>query len=64
MFNPAFIIGCLFTAILLSRLAYGEEDLPVSERAADEVLSLPLHASLEDGQVDHVIEAVLQAVSS
>lgn len=42
----------------------GEEDLPVSERAADEVLSLPLHASLEDGQVDHVIEAVLLAVSS
>lgn len=40
----------------------GEENLPNSERAAEQVLSLPLHASLTDEDVDHVIEAVRQAV--
>jgi dTDP-4-amino-4,6-dideoxygalactose transaminase len=42
----------------------GEEELPVSEQAADEVLSLPLHGGLSEEQVDHVIDAMLQAVSS
>jgi dTDP-4-amino-4,6-dideoxygalactose transaminase len=40
----------------------GEEDLPVSERIADEVLSLPLRSDLTDNQVDRVIEAVLRTV--
>lgn len=40
----------------------GEEDLPVSEQIADEVLSLPVHSGLADGDVDHVIDAVLRAV--
>jgi len=40
----------------------GEEELPVSEQIADEVLSLPIHAGLDEKEVDHVIEAVLQAV--
>lgn len=40
----------------------GEEELPVSEQTADEVLSLPIHAGLDEQEVDHVIEAVLQAV--
>jgi dTDP-4-amino-4,6-dideoxygalactose transaminase len=39
----------------------GEEKLPVSEQIADEVLSLPLHASLTDEDADRVVEAVLQA---
>jgi UDP-2-acetamido-2-deoxy-ribo-hexuluronate aminotransferase len=40
----------------------GEEELAISERAADEVLSLPLHPGLTEGDVDQVIEAVLGAV--
>jgi dTDP-4-amino-4,6-dideoxygalactose transaminase len=40
----------------------GEEELPVSERVADEVLSLPLHAGLSGEDVERVIEALLQAV--
>lgn len=40
----------------------GEEELPVSEQIADEVLSLPVHAGLGDDDVEHVIKAVLQAV--
>jgi dTDP-4-amino-4,6-dideoxygalactose transaminase len=40
----------------------GEERLPMSERIADEVLSLPLHAGLSDEDVERVIEAVVQAV--
>jgi UDP-2-acetamido-2-deoxy-ribo-hexuluronate aminotransferase len=38
--------------------------LPESERAAREVLSLPLHAFLEDGDQDRVIEAVLSGLES
>ena len=36
--------------------------LPVSERMAREVLSLPIHADLTDAEVDRVIAAVLLAV--
>ncbi len=36
--------------------------LPVSERLAGEVLSLPLHADLTDDEVERVIEAVTNAV--
>lgn len=40
----------------------GYEALPVSEQAADEVLTLPLHDSLGEDDIDYVIDAVLQAV--
>jgi len=40
----------------------GEENLPVSEQLAREVLSLPLHAGLSDEDVDYIIGGVLQAV--
>ncbi len=39
-------------------LGYGPGDFPVSERAADEVLALPMHADLSDIQVKFVIEGV------
>jgi dTDP-4-amino-4,6-dideoxygalactose transaminase len=39
-------------------LGYGEGDLPESERAAAEVLSLPVYPELEAEQVSAVIEAV------
>ena len=36
--------------------------LPVSERLAGEVLSLPIHPDLSDDEVERVIEAVIDAV--
>ena len=36
--------------------------MPVSERFANEVLSLPIHADLTDAEVDRVIDAVTDAV--
>jgi dTDP-4-amino-4,6-dideoxygalactose transaminase len=36
--------------------------MPVSERLANEVLSLPIHADLTDDEVDRVIDAVVAAV--
>jgi dTDP-4-amino-4,6-dideoxygalactose transaminase len=43
---------------------YDGRDLPVSERLAGEVLSLPLHADLTDGEVERVIAAVRQFARS
>jgi UDP-2-acetamido-2-deoxy-ribo-hexuluronate aminotransferase len=40
----------------------GEEVLPISERLANEVLSLPFHPALADADVDRVIETVLREV--
>jgi dTDP-4-amino-4,6-dideoxygalactose transaminase len=39
-------------------LGYREGDLPVSERLATEVLSLPMHPHLQDSEVDQVAQAV------
>jgi perosamine synthetase len=39
-------------------LGYGDESYPVSERLCDEVLSIPVHPSLTDAEVDGVIGAV------
>ena len=36
--------------------------LPVSERLANEVLSLPIHPDLRDDEVDRVIEAVQSVI--
>ncbi len=40
-----------------------ELDLPVTERAAAEVLSLPVHPALSQAQLDHVVAAVVQAMT-
>jgi UDP-2-acetamido-2-deoxy-ribo-hexuluronate aminotransferase len=40
----------------------GDESLPISEQAANEVLSLPLHPGLSDADLERVIEAVVRAV--
>ena len=40
-----------------------ELDLPVTERAAAEVLSLPVHTALSDAQLDHVVAAVNRATA-
>lgn len=42
--------------------AYDGRHLPVSERLADEVLSLPLHPDLTDAEVDRVAAALLKAI--
>lgn len=41
---------------------YDGRKLPVSERLANEVLSLPIHPDLTDGEVDRVIAALLAAI--
>ena len=39
-------------------LGYGDERFPVSERLADEVLSIPVHPGLSDADVTTVVDAV------
>jgi dTDP-4-amino-4,6-dideoxygalactose transaminase len=42
---------------------YQPGDLPCSEQAADEVLSLPMYAELSDSQIDAVCAAIPEAVN-
>jgi perosamine synthetase len=44
----------------LIALGYGDQRFPVSERLTEEVVSIPVHPSLTNGEVDAVIEAVNQ----
>ncbi|MFO7265721.1 MAG: DegT/DnrJ/EryC1/StrS family aminotransferase [Limnochordales bacterium] len=43
------------------KLGYGNERLPVAEEAARHVLSVPVHASLTDEQVETVVQAMIEA---
>ncbi len=45
-----------------TRLGYKQGDFPQAERAANEVLSLPIYPELTTEQMDHVIQQVLKAV--
>ena len=45
-------------------LGYKRGDLPECERAAKEVLSLPIYAELTDEQIEHVVNVLADAVSS
>jgi dTDP-4-amino-4,6-dideoxygalactose transaminase len=45
-----------------SSLGYKEGDLPESERAARECMSLPVYPELTDEQQDYVAETVLEFV--
>ncbi len=47
---------------IYSHLPYKLGDLPESEAAAKEVLSLPIYAELTDAQVQYVAEALIEAV--
>jgi perosamine synthetase len=42
----------------LLALGYGDQEFPVSERLAADVVSIPVHPSLTDGEVTRVVEAV------
>ncbi len=43
---------------LYRRLGYGEVQCPEAERACREVLSIPVHPSLGDDEIDQIIQAV------
>ena len=43
---------------LYERLGYGDRDLPVAQRLADEVLSLPVHPALTGDDIDTIATAV------
>jgi len=44
-------------------LGYQKGDLPVSERASEEVVSLPIYAELTDAQLAYVVEAIKEFYS-
>jgi dTDP-4-amino-4,6-dideoxygalactose transaminase len=43
-------------------LRFADRPLPVAERCADEVLSLPMFPHMTDDQVDRVCDAVIEAL--
>jgi dTDP-4-amino-4,6-dideoxygalactose transaminase len=43
-------------------LGYREGDLPVSERASKETLSIPVHPGLKESDMDQVVETILGAL--
>jgi dTDP-4-amino-4,6-dideoxygalactose transaminase len=47
-----------------SDLGYARHSLPESEKAANEVLSLPLYPEMTDDQIETVARAVLEAVGT
>jgi dTDP-4-amino-4,6-dideoxygalactose transaminase len=44
-------------------LCLGPGNFPVTEWAADHILSLPMYPELTDRQIGHVVEAVKHAVN-
>lgn len=53
---------CLHEQPVFSGLGYRYGDFPNAERAAQEVLSLPMHPYLEDSDLDRIASAVRSAV--
>jgi len=47
---------------VFANLNYIEGDLPQAEKAAKEVLSLPIYAELSSQQIHRVIAAIAEAV--
>jgi dTDP-4-amino-4,6-dideoxygalactose transaminase len=46
------------------KLGYGTQSLPHAERAASQVLSLPVHPGLSDEDLDRIVESVRKAAST
>ena len=53
----------LHTNLCFKELGYKEGDLPVTEKAAKEALSLPMFPELKKEQQDYVIEKILEFYS-
>ncbi len=49
---------------LYGQLGYGDVSLPVAEKAAEQVISLPVHPALSDSDLDRIVEAVRKAATS
>ncbi|TMD29156.1 MAG: DegT/DnrJ/EryC1/StrS family aminotransferase [Chloroflexi bacterium] len=49
---------------LYATLGYGEVSMPVTERVAEHVLSLPVHPALSESDLDRIVEAVRQVATS
>ena len=45
-------------------LGYGQVSMPESERAASQVLSLPVHQALTEGDLDRIVDAVRKVAAS
>ena len=45
-------------------LGYGQVSMPESERAASQVLSIPVHPALTDGDLDRIVDAVRKVAAS
>jgi dTDP-4-amino-4,6-dideoxygalactose transaminase len=52
----------LHRQVAYSGYPVAEGGLPVSERLADEVISLPMHAYLDEATQDRIIAAVVRAL--
>ena len=49
---------------LYERLGYGDCELPVAQRLAGEVLSLPVHPALTDADIETIAAAVNELTSA
>jgi len=47
---------------LYRRLGYGDLDFPVAQRLADEVLSLPVHPALSEGDIEMIARALRESL--
>ncbi|MBI5841413.1 MAG: DegT/DnrJ/EryC1/StrS family aminotransferase [Chloroflexi bacterium] len=47
----------------VATLGYKNGDLPVTERVANEILSLPMYAELTDGQIGFVVETIKKFIA-
>lgn len=53
---------CLHQQPVFTSLGYKTGDFPVAEKAADEVISLPMHPHLDETAQDEIVEAVIAAL--
>ena len=49
---------------IIAELGFGDYELPIAETAAKSVLSLPVHPSLTDDEIEHIIDATNAAIAN